>query len=177
MRNRAFENFNFLVFSIKRNLHLGMNSFEMSSQMEYFKVLSYVMIAIGQWDFKEKKGVHFRFIYKHFLSKLVFYHFLLMSQFFLLTIVVWKDCKSRILEHISVYFQFMNTNITTLILKKSPKIQEVIKYMLEYEKNAEMSSKMKVLYLKNAKLNNKITIRIAMLIIFVTAYWLFSTVR
>lgn len=149
----------------------------MSSQLEYFKVLSYAMIAVGEWDFKGEKSVYFRFIYKHFLSKIVFYHFLLMSQFFLLTAVVWTDCKSRLLQHISIYFQFLNTNVTTFILKKSPTIREVINHMLEYEKNAEMTTSMKEVYSKNAKLNSKMVIRMCLLIVSVTVYWMFCSIR
>lgn len=149
----------------------------MSSKREYFKVLSYVMIAIGEWEFKEETNVYFQFVYKHFLSKIVFYHFLLMTQFFLFTPIVWRDCPSRLIEHVTMYFQFMNTNIITLVLKKSTRIQEIIKYILKYEENKKMTTRMKVIYSKNAKLNDKITIGIGILIVVVGVYWMFSSIR
>lgn len=148
----------------------------MSEEIVYFNVLSYVMIAIGQWNWKLQNPI-LRYVYQHVLPRILSLHLFIMTQLILLTVIVWKDCTSRFLEMISAYVQFLNVNVTFFVLRNSSKIQTILKYMVEYETKKPMDTKLKGIFVKNAKVNNVMVALIGALIISVTTYWCTVTVR
>lgn len=148
----------------------------MAREIQMLKITKFYMIMVGNWKYKNK-GKVFQFLYKLYSN---FYILYFISQIvdMIVTIYLFRDCKSRVMELVGYCIQYTNLVIVMLVVR-SKKMDRCITSVLNFEsyKLKEEPKEYQQIYNSYSILNCKIIIFLIVGLTSVAVFWYYSTLR